>query len=253
MFEDSRPAALQDDAGIDPWAPFRMDHPGEIKTLLKQLLDTSVPLSLSGPDGSSLSAQLWSVDDSAHRIAFSADAGNPQLQRLMEGDEACAVAYVDAVKLQFDLHNLMLVHGARASALQAALPQVVYRFQRRSGYRVRTLERDSPRAELRHPALPDMRLSLRVMDVSIGGCALFLPHDVPPLQPGTALQGVRIELDADTRILATVQLRHISSIQPNARGMRLGCELADLSAAAQRALQLYIDQTQKRRRMLTLD
>ena len=28
--------------------------------------------------------------------------------------------------------------------------------------------------------MPDMQLELRVLDVSIGGCALWLPHDLPP-------------------------------------------------------------------------
>jgi hypothetical protein len=35
--------------------------------------------------------------------------------------------------------------------------------------------------------------------------------------------------------------------------VRLGCELRNLSPVATRQLQLYIDQTQKRRRTLSLD
>jgi hypothetical protein len=46
-------------------------------------------------------------------------------------------------------------------------------------------------------------------------------------------------------------VHHISSIQPNARGVRLGCELLKLDGHAERSLQRYIDQTQKRRRLLT--
>jgi c-di-GMP-binding flagellar brake protein YcgR len=48
-----------------------------------------------------------------------------------------------------------------------------------------------------------MQLALRVLDVSIGGCALLLPADVPALEPGVTLQGVEIELDADTRFVVT--------------------------------------------------
>ena len=36
-------------------------------------------------------------------------------------------------------------------------------------------------------------------------------------------------------------------------GVRVGCELLNLSAEATRLLQRYIDQTQKRRRMMSLD
>ena len=253
MLEETRPAALNEDGSTDAWELFRVSHPGEINALLKQLLDGSVVVSLSGPCGAALTTHLWSLDKAQRRICFSADAHNTALQRLIEGNEAVAVAYLEAVKLQFELRHLMLVHALNASALAAELPRVVYRFQRRGSFRVRTLESDAPRALLRHPSLPDMQLTLRVMDVSIGGCALYLPDNVPALQPGSRLHGVRLELDASTRLDTTLQLRHVSSIQPNARGVRLGCELADLDAEAQRALQLYIDKTQKRRRLLTLD
>ena len=65
----------------------------------------------------------------------------------------------------------------RQSALSCAFPQVVYRFQRRSSFRVRPILRSSPVARLRHPDLPELDLSLRVLDVSLGGCALFVPDD----------------------------------------------------------------------------
>jgi len=80
--------------------------------------------------------------------------------------------------------------GVKAADLEkwlggrAELPREVFRFQRRNSFRVRTLPRSSPTMVLRHPGIPDMTLALRVLDVSTGGCALFLPNDVPPLSPG---------------------------------------------------------------------
>jgi c-di-GMP-binding flagellar brake protein YcgR len=99
--------------------------------------------------------------------------------------------------------------------------------------------------------MPEMALTLRVLDISAGGCALFLPDDVPPLPAGVRLQGVRLELDAGTHFDATLQLHHVSSLSASG-GVRLGCSLHDLDAGAQRSLQRYIDVTQKRRRMLAL-
>jgi c-di-GMP-binding flagellar brake protein YcgR len=190
---------------------------------------------------------LWSVDGPAQR-ELHADANHPQLQRLVDADEAVAVAYLDSVKLQFDLQDLLLVRGLQRSALQARCPHVVYRFQRRSAYRVRTLERHSPSARLRHPAMPDMQLALRVLDVSIGGCALFCcrPTCRPRTRPDAG--GVQIELDADTRFTATLQIQHMSSIPAQRPSGCGGCEWAHAGArVAERALQRYIDQTQKRR------
>lgn len=250
-FQDTQPAALGDDGGPDPWAPFRVTHSGEAAALLRQVRDGNVPVIVSFPGGA-WTTSLWSIDTAQGRMHFSANDNQPELQRLIDADEAVAVAYLDSVKLQFDVTGLMLVRGKQTCALQAHLPRDLYRFQRRSSFRVRPLERAAPSARLHHPAIPEMQLTLRVLDVSIGGCALLLPHNVPPLQAGTALADVSIEMDADTRFTVTLLLHHVTSIPPNDRGVRLGCEWQSISGAAERALQRYVDQTQKRRRLLSL-
>ncbi|MFY9512626.1 MAG: flagellar brake protein [Rubrivivax sp.] len=253
MFQDTQPAALGGDGEPDRWSEFRVTHPREMLALLRQLRDASVPVHLSGPGGAGLTTALWALDDARGRLSFSADEMHPQLQALVDGDEAVAVAYLDSVKLQFDLHGLLVVRSAGSCALQAEWPQELYRFQRRSAFRVRPSERLAPKARLRHPAIPEMALALRVLDVSIGGCALLLPPDVPPLDAGVRLGDVRIELDADTRFEVMLTLHHVTSLQPQERGVRLGCEWGPLSGSAERALQRWIDQMQKRRRLLSLD
>jgi c-di-GMP-binding flagellar brake protein YcgR len=251
MFEDTRPAAIGDEGDAGGLAEFRVDHPREKLSLLRQLRDGSVPINLIEPEGAAVGTTLWSLDDDLGRLNFAIDARHPQLRRMLDADEAVAVAYLDNVKLQFDLRGLLLVRSADSSALVAAMPSCLFRFQRRQAYRVRTLERGSPKAKFRHPSMPEMSLALRVLDVSIGGCAIFLPHDVPPLQPGTRLAEVQVELDADTRFAATLTLQHVTGIDPNARGVRLGCEWSPLGGNAERALQRYIDATQKQRRLLS--
>lgn len=259
MFEDTRPAELNAAGAADAWAPFRVGPEAERLRVLRELRDGSVPVMLSSPGGDMLTTTLWALDDPQQRLTFSADAGSALLARLVESNEAVAVAYCDSVKLQFDLHDLVLVRGAAASALCCALPKEIYRFQRRNAYRVRPPERHAPVARLRHPSMPDMALALRIIDVSIGGCALWLPGDVPPLQAGTELGLVRLELDADTRFSCAVTLQHVSSLGSAGRGptgrqdgVRLGCEWRELSGGAERVLQRWIDQAQKRRRLLTL-
>lgn len=232
---------------------FRVGAQPEVVALLKSLMDSATQLHLSAPDGSHYSTTLWSIDTPQRKLCFSADAEAPQLAALVETGESTAVAYLDSVKLQFDAANLMLVHGKRSCALQCDLPTEVFRFQRRNSFRVRTLPVTSPTISFRHPSMPDMVLALRVLDVSTGGCAIFLPNDVPPLTPGVSVHRARVELDANTRFEATLQLCHVTSLNPQSNGVRLGCELLQLGGDAQRTLQRYIDQTQKRRRLLALD
>jgi c-di-GMP-binding flagellar brake protein YcgR len=253
MFHDTRPAALDASGGEDAWAPFRVTHPHERLSLLRQLRDGQQAVILNGPDGAVLTSSLWSVDGPQGRLSFTADLGLPALTRLVDSDEAVAVAYMDSVKLQFDLHGFMVVRGGQTTTLQCTQPEVIYRFQRRGAFRVRTPERQAPTAHLRHPSIPDMRLSLRVLDVSIGGCALWFPHDLPPLQAGTRISEVTVELDSDTRFTTTLQLQHVTSLGAADSGVRLGCEWKNLGGAAERVLQRWIDQMQKRRRLLSLD
>jgi c-di-GMP-binding flagellar brake protein YcgR len=252
MFQDTQPATLGPDGSADAWAQFRVADSAELLRLLQQLRDGSVPVTLSAPLGGAVTSQLWSVDATQRQVSFSADADSVYMQRLAQHDEAVAVAYLDNVKLQFDLVDLLLVHGASSCALRAQLPAVLYRFQRRASFRVRTFERRAPKALLRHPSMPDMRLGLRILDVSVGGCALLLPDDIPALQPGTRLAGARIELDGDTCFDATLRLQHVSAMHGGGHGRRLGCEFIELDGQAQRALQRYIDHTQQRRRLLAL-
>ena len=125
--------------------------------------------------------------------------------------------------------------------------------QRRESFRVRTPANAAPSATFRHPAEPELLLALRVLDVSVGGCALALPPGVPALAAGSTLAGVRLELDADARFEATLALQHISGGMGSARaGQRLGCAFAKLDGGAQRTLQRYINQTQKRQRQFSL-
>jgi c-di-GMP-binding flagellar brake protein YcgR len=253
MFQDTRPAALDGDGDADRFAEFRVSEPVARLALLKDLMDRSVPINLNGSDGTCYTSTLWSVDGEQNKISFTADLDSPAVHRLVEADEAVAVGYIDLIKVQFDVLDRVLVHGRHACVLQASLPREVYRFQRRGAYRVRTLERHAPTASFAHPAIPDMKLALRVLDVSVGGCALYQPGNVPGLEPGVRLQRVRIELDGETEFHAAMQIQHITSIQSQSNGVRLGCELLNLDGAAQRALQRYIDQTQKRRRLMARD
>jgi c-di-GMP-binding flagellar brake protein YcgR len=252
MTPDTQPMPLSTLGGVPD--EFRVRDADEIDALLRRLIDTGTALQLQSPSGAHYAAVAWAVDRARDVLAFAVDAHNPQLQRLLESDEVSAVGYLDSVKLQFELAALVLVRGARNSALHAPVPREVFRFQRREGFRVRPLAFGAaPVARLAHPMIPDMQLALRVLDVSFGGCALFLPEDVPPLAPGVRINGVRVELDADTRLHASLALQHVTAIHPESGGARLGCEWVGLGGDGHRSLQIYIDLLQKRRRLLSLD
>ncbi|HRI17967.1 MAG TPA: flagellar brake protein [Burkholderiaceae bacterium] len=229
---------------------FCLRTPTEIAAVLRLLQEGNVELNLNAPHGTVYTTTLWTADAARGLLSFAADPADAALQGLLEGDEAVAVAYLESIKIQFDVERLVLVHGTGSCALTATYPREVFRFQRRASYRVRPVPRDTPTARLRHPMLPEMALALRVLDLSIGGCALLLPDDVPPLPAGVLINGVQIELDLQTRFETALRLHHVTAIHAGSRAVRLGCELVGAGHEVERVLQRYIDQTQKRRRFL---
>ena len=251
---DARPLPRQAVAEQpDGLEAYRLESAPEVAALLLHLVQADTPLNLNSPRGGVYTTTLWSADARRGVLSFAGDARDPRLQALLDEDEAVVVGYLDDIKIQFDVDNLVLVRGERASALNTNYPHALFRFQRRNGFRVKPILRETPVARLHHPLIPELRLALRILDVSFGGCALLLPEDVPALAPGALIDPVQIELDTQTRFETTLRLQHVSSIHSDARGTRLGCEMWRLGREDERTLQRYIDQTQKRRRVLALD
>ena len=108
-------AAALDSGGSSPdaWAGFRVALPVERLQLLRELRDRAAPVILSAADGSTLGTTVWAVDAGAQRINFSVDPANLQLPGLVDADEVGAVAYLASVKLQFELHDFVLVPWSR--------------------------------------------------------------------------------------------------------------------------------------------
>jgi c-di-GMP-binding flagellar brake protein YcgR len=232
---------------------FRIGSPRDVGLLLKQLLDGAVVLSLHGSDGSVFRSAIWTMDSARATIGFNADPNDPAMQSILHSHDVTVVGYLDSVKVQFDLRDPVLVHGNKASVLSCAFPREMYRFQRRNAFRVRPLMRSAPLAKLRHPDQQDAELALRIIDLSIGGCALFLPADLPMMNAGVQLSGVRVELDDDTRLDVTLSLQHVTSINNDGRGVRLGFEFVRPNGDTVRTLQRFIDLTQKRGKLMALN
>lgn len=248
---DTQPMPLEAMAASQPGLDaFRLGAAAEVATLLRRLQEGNVQLNLNVPGRAAYTTTLWATDAANGVVSFAADPKDPRLQGLLGGGSAIVVGYLENVKVQFNVDNLLLVRGTHASAIRADYPGALYRFQRRQSFRVRPVLRDAPTARLPHPAAPERTLALRVLDVSIGGCALLLPENVAGLSAGARIERARFELDPGTRFDTALRLQHVTSIQPGAGGARLGCEFLRLGAEGERTLQRYIDQTQKRRRFL---
>ncbi len=241
-----------------------MQSARDILGLLQQLCDRQVPITLTRQGAEPLICCLCSVDGAQAELQFevSDTATQPagEVAATLQGDALSATAYLDQIRLQFDLDGVFILSttgpaGTEPLRLRSHLPALLYRFQRRQTFRVRPTLR-TPHAVLQHPQHPQhpqqaaqpVPLRLRILDLSLGGLALWLPPEITPFEPGSLLPTVQVELNSDTRFQAAMQLQN--SQAGGASGRQLGLSFAQINAAAERELQLYIEQTQRRARLL---
>ena len=246
----TRPSALRTSTRGEPWQASRGAPDLHRLALLQQLRDRSIPVLLAGPTGASLNASLRCVDAGRDSLSLQIEADDPQLEALVEANEASALSYLDAEVLQFDLVDLVLVRNALASVLRARLPRQVHRFTRPEAPSLLDFQPGAPCVLLSHPAHPETALTLRIIDMSLAGAVLMLPEDLPALTLGVTIGGVQLALDAETRMGLSLRLLHASSKVSGAPGLLLGCEWLGLTRIDARRLQQYIDQTQTRQHTL---
>lgn len=230
---------------------FRMTSSVEIRAMLTRICDGNVVLVLNTDDGTDWAAKPWVIDTarSAISMMFDGDKGDPRLARVLESSQVIAVGVIDNVKIQFEVQGLVLVHSGTSSALRCAMPREILRFQRRDSFRVRPPVRSAPAARLTHAGLPAM---LRILDVSMGGCALFLPGDKPSVTAGTVLRAVQLDLEVNVRVQTDLRIQHVSELNAESTGVKLGCQFINANSTSLRNLQAYIAQAQKRARLVTL-
>lgn len=236
---------LNDRAQASALDDYRITSSIEIFDLLRQVESSRTLVTLSSPEGHNYTTLIWNIEPERELVSFSGESNHAGLRALLESDEVTAVAYLDSIKLQFDLEGLVLVHGDQHNIINARYPRELYRFQRRTSFRVKPSVSALPTAHFVHPLQAQTALSLRVLDVSLGGMALFLHDDIPAIPDGTRVPSCSLRLDDDTWLDVSFVMRHATPNHPETRGSRLGCEFLNLNQG-ERDLQFYINQTQKR-------
>ncbi|MCH7345840.1 flagellar brake protein [Pelomonas sp. CA6] len=226
-------------------AEFRLDSPAEIQGWLRELLARQQRIQLCTPDGLGVHSVLLALDATHGALSLEVPPENEALDELLQSQEVQATAYLDRIRLEFELPGLCRVDGASGRVLRAALPTELYRFQRRQAYRV------SAGSGL-YPALclgGEAPLRLRVINLSMGGLALLWPATLELPAEQALIEGAELELDLDTQIALCLRVQHVTPAE-GPHPAQLGCGFEQLSAMAARALQRYIDQAQKRERLM---
>jgi c-di-GMP-binding flagellar brake protein YcgR len=238
---------------------FRVASSAEIAAILRELHESGALITLIDADAADtpsdeppLVTRIVALDLSRGLLALEMPLG--MTEYVCKGLEVTAEAYLDQIRVQFELAPPVRVGSGRDAHLQTSLPALVYRFQRRKAFRVKPHSR-TPHADLATVEGGAVQ-RLRVLDVSMGGMALLLPAQLIRLDEAETsaapsvgtVYDAQVELDRHTRFKARLRLQHVEA-GDDTLGTPLGCAFVQLAPDAQRLLQLYIDQTQKLNRL----
>lgn len=269
---------------------YRLDAPGEIQSWLRELMQARTRVQLSTPDGALLHTVLLALDAPQGVLTFEGPVDPAVTAPVLASMRVTATAYLDRIKLEFELPGLLAARDHGGEVLRAALPRHLYRFQRRQAYRVQSPGQLYPALRLNQPD----GLRIRVVNVSGGGLALQWPQAAgssatanaplgaagsatpgatpgtapgatvgvasraaptgspatlpPPPEAGAELTGT-LELEREVSFSALLRVQHVTPGEGQAPH-QLGCAFVSLAPSAARALQVFIDQAQKRERLM---
>jgi c-di-GMP-binding flagellar brake protein YcgR len=251
-FLDTVPAAIQRVDSSGPWARFRVSDPRERAATLREICRGDVPLTLGTAAGPTCSALLWAVDDENERLHFSVAPASQNVGAVVSAPKVWAAGYLGDVKLQFDLPELSIELGGPQPMLRALAPRHMLRLPRRGAMRVRRGEAQAPVASLRLPPASDTVLQMRVVDISMSGCALSRPIGSPAPAPGMEIEKVEVMLDEDAIFVADLRVQHVTLVAASRSGARVGCAWQGLSRRAAETLELWIERGRRRRDLVSL-
>jgi c-di-GMP-binding flagellar brake protein YcgR len=212
----------------------------EIDALVTRLCDERVPMTVYwGDDGEFAVTQIMKVDALRNEVHF--DMPNPPQQQLqlLEAPELVCVAFIEYVKMQFNVEAPRRSSIGGFPTFQCALPERVLRLQRREYYRVRAPENLSAACLVPYSGDRDQYESLRVLDLSVGGLAMLAyPRHFDPSGVGV-IDRCYLDLPGVGTVTVRMRVAHVVT-SPDGHSRRCGCEFVDLSPQARMMLQRYV-------------
>lgn len=223
---------------------FRVEGVTAIRGLMRDLQRKKALIALYAADDhdSFFVTQLLGFDD--HCVEFDFVTDQHRRRTITASPGAVVVAFLDQVKLQFEVDAITEVALATGPALRCPMPGRVYRIQRRDAYRVRPLGSDAAVVFVPRSGRDQAR---RVMDFSVTGVAIALPPGETVPEPGTRWDRCRLEFAGRAPIPCDLVVRHVSGgLQAEAGARRIGCEFSAPPPDVARAIQLTVLDTETR-------
>ena len=216
----------------------RVDNSLAIRALIRDLEHKRALITLfAGNDHRVYTAsRIVHLDDQSIEFDLRTDAH--RLASLTDSPRCTVVAFLDDVKVQFDLPAARPVATSGSTRLRACYPPHAYRIQRRDAFRVKPQAADQLVCWIREA--PGLEHAVRVLDISATGIAVAWPRSRPLPAKDASLPHCRIDGAIEGPLPCTLVACHGSETAANAAHVRAGFSFADLPPEIARRVQMLV-------------
>lgn len=213
---------------------FRLRTVSGLRAVLSSLAEQRVLAGVFDGDQLVVTVRITHVDQSALTLQLARDGATAKAERR----KLVLVAFLDDVKVQFAVawsERFRVGEGVWS----VPLPEVVWRLQRRRGYRVRPPRERAVWVRVRTPEGP---LNLRAEDLSVVGLGLRMASDGVPPTLGHTWDDVQLHLvhnGVPHLVPCALVLRRLSG-GVSGRPWRLGCALEDVPLPSAQVLHQFV-------------
>ncbi|MFA9440665.1 flagellar brake protein [Uliginosibacterium sp. sgz301328] len=160
------------------------------------------------------------------------------------------ITALDKIRIQFPLEDIEQIEYNGQPALQAPLPDLLLRLQRREHYRLAVSLNNAPACRIVIDAATSEQIEARVLDISGGGMALQLPTTASMFSFDAEFTDCRIDLPDHGIITTRLRVRNVMRVhQPNGtETLRVGCQFLALATPESNAIQRYILRVERDRK-----
>lgn len=228
---------------------FRITQPKVIGDVLRQLMNRKDFLTVECMDGSHrIVTSVLAVNQLDGFFVFDGSPINSHNRGLLDSPENFFSANQDGIRIQFTVNQPETDEFEGGFALRAALPQSLYRVQRREFYRAAAPLVESFRCKA---VLPDGReLSWDIVDLSLDGLGLRSKDPISGELPmGTVLNQVVLDFGQRGRIETDLRITNLRNIRgPSNPVYRIGSRFEHFPKSKEQVLQRLITYLELTRR-----
>ncbi len=227
---------------------FAVDGPLAIKGVLGDLVRERALITLYAPNDPDefVVSRLIDWDDRALRFDF--NTGADRAASLLAVGRMVVVAFLDQVKIQFDVHGPKLLADHSPAVVSCAFPARIHRIQRRDAFRVRPPVQRVVECVVR--TVDGQPRIHTVLDISATGLSIALPAGVELPVVGEIWPHCRLEIPGYPALPTDLKVRAASPGElATGANARIGCEFHRPSPEVQRAIQIYVMDVERGRPM----